>query len=140
MLKCWDADINNLNAALNLVPQAINKFTGSTIIDMGSAVNASHNHAIEVLSCKCNLKRYIDSHHGLIMLKPLHSTEGVQVDTIWQIGNEEVVSINKREATIIGFENIQPENKNETPASLFVEDNLTWVSMFDGVLHSKQTS
>ena len=55
--------------------------------------------------------------------------EGVQVNAIWQIGNEEVVSINKREATIIGSEKIQPENKNETPTFLFVEDNLTWVSM-----------
>ena len=120
MLKCWDAHINNLNATLNLVPQVIGKFTGSTVIDMDSAINTFHNHVIEVLSCKCNLKRYIDSHHGLIMSKPLHSMEGVQVNTIWQIGNEEVVSINKREATIIGFEKIQPENKNETPTFLFV--------------------
>ena len=82
MLKHWDAHINDLNVALNLVPQVIDKFTGSTIIETGSAVNASHNHAIKVLSCKCNLKRYIDSHCGLIMSKPLHSTEGVQVDTI----------------------------------------------------------
>ena len=123
MLKRWDAHINDLNAALNLVPQAIDKFTGSMIIDMDSAVNASHNHAIKVLSCKCNLKRYIDSHCGLIMLKLLHSAEGVQVNTVWQIGNEEVVSIDKREATIIGFEKIQPENKNETPTFLFVEDD-----------------
>ena len=82
MLKHWDAHINNLNAALNLVPQVIDKFAGSMIIDMGSAINASHNHVIKILSCKCNLKRYIDSHCGLIMSKLLHSTEGVQVDTI----------------------------------------------------------
>ena len=82
MLKHWDAHINDLNVALNLVPQVINKFTSSTIIDTGSAVNTSHNHAIEILSCKCNLKRYIDSHCGLIMSKLLHSTEGVQVDAI----------------------------------------------------------
>ena len=110
MLKCWDAHINDLNMALNLVPQAIDKFPGSMIIDTGSAVNTSHNHTIKILSCKCNLKRYIDSHCGLIMSKPLHSMEGVQVNAIWQIGNEEVVSIDKREATIIGFEKIQPEN------------------------------
>ena len=77
MLKHWVTHINDLNAALDLVPQAMDKFTSSTIIDADSAINTSHNHAIEILFCKSNLKGYIDSHRGLIMSKPLHSTEGV---------------------------------------------------------------
>lgn len=101
MLKCLVAHINDLNAALDLVPQSMNKFTCSTIKDMDSAINTPHNHAIEVLSCKSDLKRYIDSHRDLIMSKPLHSTEGVQVDTVRQIGNEKTVSIDEREPTII---------------------------------------
>ena len=86
----------------------MDKFARSTIIDTDSAVNTPHNHAIKVLSRKSDLKRYIDSHRGLIMSKPLHSTEGVQVDTVEQIGNEETVSINEREATNMRFEEIQP--------------------------------
>jgi hypothetical protein len=82
MLKYWVAHINDLNAALDLVPQAMDKFTSSTIIDTDSAINTPNNHAIEVLSCKSDLKRHIDSHRGLIMSKPLHCTEGVQVDTV----------------------------------------------------------
>ena len=35
------------------------------------------------------------------------------------------LSLSTKEATIIGFEKIQPENKNETPTFLYVEDNLT---------------
>jgi hypothetical protein len=77
MLKCWVAHINNLNTTLYFVPQAVDKFTGSTIIDTDRAINTPHNHAIEILSCESDLKRQIDSHRGLIMSKPLHSTEGV---------------------------------------------------------------
>ena len=74
--------INNLNAALDLVPQEMDKFASSTIKDTDSAVNTPHNHAIEVLSCKSDLKGQVDNHRGLIMSKPLHCTEGVQVDTV----------------------------------------------------------
>jgi hypothetical protein len=82
MSKRWATHINDLDAALDLVHQAMDKFTGNTIIDTDRAVNTPHNHAIEILSCKSDLKRYIDSHRGFIMSKPLHSTEGVQVDTV----------------------------------------------------------
>jgi hypothetical protein len=82
MLERWVTHINDLNTALDLVPQAMDKFTGSTIIDTDGAVNTPHNYTIEVLSCKSDLKRHIYSHRGLIMSKPLHSTEGVQVNTV----------------------------------------------------------
>ena len=82
MLKPWVAHINDLNAALSLVPQAMDKFTGSTIIDTDGAVNTTNNHAIEVLSCKSDLKRNIDTHRCLIMSKALHSTERVQINTV----------------------------------------------------------
>jgi hypothetical protein len=58
------------------------KFTGSTVIDMDSAINTSYNHVIKVLSCKSDLNRYIDSYQSLVMSKSLHSMEGVQVDTV----------------------------------------------------------
>jgi hypothetical protein len=60
----------------------MDKFTCSTIIDTDSTINTPHNYAIEVLSCKSYLKRHIDSHRGLIMSKPLHGTEGIQVITV----------------------------------------------------------
>ena len=77
MLKHWVAHINDLNMALDLMPQAMDKFSSSTIIDTDNTVNTPHNHAIKVMSCKSNLKRQIDSHWGFIMSKLLHSMEGV---------------------------------------------------------------
>ena len=84
----------------------MDKFTSSTIKDTDGTINTPHNQAIEVLSCKSDLKRHIDSHRGLIMSKPLHSTEGIQVNTVRQIGNEETVSIDERKTTIMKFEKI----------------------------------
>jgi hypothetical protein len=81
-LRCWVAHINDLNAALDLVPQTMDKFTGTAIIDTDSAVNTPYNYTIEVLSCKSDLNRHIDSNWGLIMSKSLHRTEGVQVNAV----------------------------------------------------------
>jgi hypothetical protein len=81
-LRHWFAHINDLNTALDLMRQAMDKFTGTAIIDTDSAVNTPHNYAIEVLSCKSDLNRHINSNWGLIMSKSLHRTEGVQVNAV----------------------------------------------------------